>query len=176
MADSSTNALRAMMNALEVIVAPTVDSSDPIAQEQLQSAVRYLQFLESRLDYIYDRERLELSHHLRLADAMMVQALTFPLTSEYLSRSIDAGRAVLERLGENIPSMRAQTARLASSIRLCIQEVAGAPPAVRQVVERIVLDLSEERIQLDRSWYFPLGFEHSPGDVVPLMDALHPTG
>jgi hypothetical protein len=176
MADTSANALRAIMTALEVIVAPTVDPSDPIAQEQLQSAVRYLQFLESRLDFIYDRERFELSHHLKMADSMMARAEYFPVTSECLAQSVDEARISLGRLGEDVPSMRDQTAILVSAIRLVIEEVADAPSHVRDVVERIILDVSEERIQLDRSWYFPLGFEHSPDDVVPLLRVLHPAG
>ncbi len=174
--DNTTNALRAMTNAFEVIVAPTVDPNDPIAQEQLQAAVRYLQFLEPRLDLIYDRERFELSHHLRMAEALMSRSSSFPRSAEHVSESIDAARAVLQRLGENELAMRAQTARLVASIRLCIQEVAEAPSESRGALERIVLEVSEDRIQLDRSWYCPLGFEHSPDDIVELMEALNPTG
>jgi hypothetical protein len=174
MADHSVNALRAMIKSLEDIVAPAVDPTDPIAREQLQSAVRYLQFLEVRLDFVYDRERFELGHHLRMATAMLTEGGAFPNAEVVVRRCVDEGNAVYQLLGANVPTMRAQTTKLAAAIRMAIQEAFNAATAQREAIDRIVLDVTEERIELERSWYLPLGFEHSPDDVVPLQIALHP--
>ena len=174
MADHSANAIRAMIKSLEDIVTPAVDPTDPIAREQLQSAVRYLQFLEARLDFIYDRERFELGHHLRMATALLGERQAFPTCEDVVRRCVEDGTDVFGRLGANVVLMRAQTTKLAAAIRMAIQEANEAPPAQCQAVERIVLDVTEERIELERSWYLPLGFEHSPEDVVPLLTALYP--
>lgn len=163
MADHSRNGVRGLIGALE-LVGSAVDPTDPIASEQLQSAVRYLRFLGERLDHLYDRERFELRHHLDMGDRLLAASLDDHDTGD-LSAFVILGHDLLERVGANVPEMRACTAALAAAITALVRAVAGAAAPMRTTVERIVLEATEERIMFERAWYLPLGFDHSAADV-----------
>ena len=170
MADHSKNGVQALINALE-LVAPAVDPADPIAAEQLQSAVRYLQFLRDRLDLLYDRERFELRHHLDMTDRLLESLDDKVASSTSLAPLSAAGHATWERVGANVPEMRAATAELAAAIAALVRALADDTSPARAAVERIILEATAERIMFERSWYLPLGFDHSPAEV-PHIDAM----
>lgn len=166
MADHTKNAVRAMIKALDM-VAPAVDQEDPIAVEQLQSAVRYLQFLHDRIDLLYDRERHELEHYMQMAAAVRVELPTTQLR-ESLDLAMEHATDVLNRLGANVPEMRSATAGLTAVLRQVIQDTAGGAADVRDRLEQVVLDVTAAKIDFERAWYLPLGFDHAPGEVRPL--------
>lgn len=167
MADHSRNGVQALMNALQ-LVAPAVDPADPIAAEQLQSALRYLQFLRDRLDLLYDRERFELRHHLDMTDRLLECLDEEVARTSTLAELSAAGHATWGRVGANVPEMRTATARLAAAIASLVRTIADDPPQPRSAVERVILEATAERIMFERSWYLPLGFDHSPADVPPI--------
>lgn len=174
MADHSKNGIQGLINALE-LVAPAVDPSDPIAAEQLQSAVRYLQFLRDRLDLLYDRERFELRHHLDMGARLVAAVGGDPGLGHLVARLATqetAGRALLARAGANVPEMRACTAELAATMAALVTSAADGDPDTRTTIERIVLDATAERIVFERAWYLPLGFDHSPADVPPIATVI----
>lgn len=171
MSDHSKNAIQALVMALEM-VAPSVDPNDPIATEQLQSAVRYLQFLQSRLDHLYDRERFELRHHLTMGDRLLASAGAGDWDTTALAAAASTGHAVLNQLGANVPEMRECTVALSAAIANVVESASTTSDVVRDEVVRVVLDCSAERITFERSWYLPLGFDHAPDEVLPLDVAL----
>jgi hypothetical protein len=173
MTDTSKNATAAMIKSFTDVVTPAVDTSDPIALEQLQSAVKYLHFLGERIDYIYDRERFELGHHVAMGAALAAHAeRAAPKIAAALAADVEVGSTAYRELGANVPQMRACTAALTATLRELIMAAQHADPDVRSAIEQIVLDTSEDRILLDRAWYLPLGFEHSPADVPDLGSVL----
>jgi hypothetical protein len=173
MSDTSKNATQAMIKSFTDIVTPAVDPSDPIALEQLQSAVKYLMFLTERIDFIYDRERFELGHHVAMGKALTAFAKQVaPNIAARLEADLDAGNATYGQTGANVPQMRACTASLTATLRELIIAAQQADPEIRKAIETVVLDVSEDRILLERAWYLPLGFEHSPGDVPELRTIL----
>jgi hypothetical protein len=173
MADTSKNAIQAMMKSFTDIVTPAVDPLDPIALEQLQSAVKYLEFLGERIDFVYDRERFELGHHVAMGEALAQGARkAAPRIAAALAADVEAGAQTYRQLGAGIPQMRDRTAALTATIRDLVIAAQDADPEVRRAIERIIIDDSGSRILLDRAWYCPLGFEHSPGDVPALATAL----
>src|ERR1700735_2023427 len=118
MTDTSKNAIQAMMKSFTDIVTPAVDPLDPIALEQLQSAVRYLEFLSERIDYIYDRERFELGHHVAMGEALAEEAeKAAPKIAAALAAGVEAGAQTYRQLGAGIPQMRDRTATLTATIR-----------------------------------------------------------
>jgi hypothetical protein len=173
MTDTSKNAIQAMIKSFTDIVTPAVDRSDPIAVEQLQSAVKYLEFLSERIDYVYDRERFELGHHVAMGEALAEEAeKAAPKIAAALAADVEAGAQTYRQLGAGVPQMRDRTAALTATIRELVIAAQGTDPDVRRAIERTIVDHSGSRIVLDRAWYCPLGFEHSPGDVPALAVAL----
>jgi hypothetical protein len=177
MSDHTENTLRAVVKALTDVVGPAVDKADPLANEQLRLVVDYLEFLRSRLDALYGRERFELRHHLTLASSLAdMKAPCSAAAADALTGAIAAGEEAYTLAGTTTPALRTATARLAAAIATLVREAAALDAAVRQKIEREVLAATDERIVFERSWYLPLGFDPSPGDVLPLAAAMAQTG
>lgn len=171
--DVTENGLRAAVKALTDVVAPAIDRKDPLAIEQLRLVVDYLQFVRSRLDLLYDRDRFELQHNLSMS--RMLKALDAPLskeTSSQLDAAISAGIEVRDSVGASTPALKSASAALAAAVRDLIREAGAFEPAVRARIERGVLEASEERIAFERAWYLPLGFEPAPQELAPLAQIL----
>jgi hypothetical protein len=162
--DHSDNALAAAMKALEEVVAPALDPADPQAAEQLVLVIDSLRFLRERLDHLHDRARFDLRHHLALARAISDDA---PLDAE-----IAAATAVYERADARTPELRESAAELAAALRTVVRDTTD--DVTRRRIERRILEGSRERIQADRAWHLPQGFDPDPGAVAPLELALEP--
>lgn len=173
MSDVTENGLRAAVKALVDVVAPSVAPSDPLANEQLRLVIEYLQFVRSRLDHLYERDRFELGHHLAMAKALKALAPTLsPATATLLERALEAGSQTESRLGAPPIELKAAAADLAAAVREIVREAASFEAGIRGKVERSVLDGSERRIAFERAWYLPLGFDPAPAEVAPLAEVL----
>ena len=160
--DHSDNALGAAIKALEEVVAPAVDPADPLAAEQLVLVIDSLRFLRERLDHLHDRARFDLRHHLRLAHAIAEDAAL---------DEIAAASAVLANPEARTPELREVAAALAAALRNTVRD---AGEDTRRRIERAIVAGSRERIQADRAWHLPQGFDPEPGAVPPLDAALKP--
>ena len=90
MADYTDNALLASIKALNEVVLPAVDPSDPLAGEQLRLVAGFLKFLGARLPYVHDRNRFELEHYLALGVRLAADArLASAQVSQRLDQAID---------------------------------------------------------------------------------------
>ena len=165
--DHSDNALRANIKALSEVVAPAVDPTDSQAVQQLRLVIDSLDFLRQRLEYLHDRERFDVRHHLALANAVAEDV-------DGLRDTIAAAEAVYGRADARSAELRAATAALAAELRNVVRDVADADPAVRSRVERRILEGTRERIEADRAWHVPQGFDPNPGGALPIEVALRP--
>lgn len=172
MADVTENDLRAAIKALVDVVAPSVLTTDPLANEQLRLVIESLEFIRTRLNRLYDRDRFELSHHLAMSRALKGLLVNLsPATAALFDRTLAIAEQVETRAGASTDDLKAATAGLAAAARELIRESASMPAAVRSQVDRCVLACSEERIAFDRAWYLPLGFDPAPSEVRSL-DAI----
>jgi hypothetical protein len=173
MADHTHNALGSMSYALEHIVAPAVDANDPIALEQLQSAVRYLEFLQQRLDLLPAVHRAELRQHADLAVAVLPGASTLsPTLADALAESVDRARAQLVAPEALVSDLRAATAALAALLSDLVRASESSDDdGLRAQIGHSVVAASRHRTLLERAWYLPLGFDQSP-DHVPRLESL----
>jgi hypothetical protein len=171
--DQADNALRAAIKALSEVVAPALDPSDHQAAEQLQLVIHSLGFVRERLDYLHDRERFDVRHHVSLALAVADDADdAAPASAETLRDAVAAAMSVYERPGARTTELRAASAAVAAALRTLLRESADADPAVRRRIERRILEGSRERIDADRAWYLPQGFDPDPASALPLELAL----
>lgn len=169
MADVTENGLRAAVKALTDVVAPALSASDPLAHEQLKLVVDYLQFVRSRLDFLYQRDRFELDHHLSMARAVEPIDAPWPASeARALAAAIQTGAAALMNPASAASALKAASAALAAAVRTRVRAAASFDTAARGSIERAVLDASEQRIAFERAWYLPLGLDPVPGEVAPL--------
>lgn len=173
MTDVTENGLRAAVKALTDIVAPAISHTDPLAIEQLRLVVDYLEFVRRRLDFLHDRDRFELDHHLAMARALdELGAPGSDHTMVLLKSALEDGANTQALPAASSPELKSAAAALAAAIRELIRESAGFDAQIRRRVERCVLDATDARITFDRAWYLPLGFDPAGGEVPALADLL----
>ena len=173
MADYTDNALRASIKALNDVVLPAVDPTDPLAGEQLRLVAGFLRFLGSRLPYLHDRNRFELEHYLALGEQLADDArLASPPVSQRLDTAIADARALLRRSRATVDEMRSATAALSAPLSGLVRVVADADPALRRRVEQAVLVGSKNWVDMQRAWFVVQGFELHPDELPPLGEAL----
>lgn len=171
--DHTDVALRSVVRALADVVAPAIDPDNSRAKEQLRLSIDYIEFVLGRLDFMYRRELLELHHYLGMARA--VHGIVGPpglCRDAALEAAIERGGQTLAEHGAPVRRMKDATAALAAAIAAVVRAAPGLEAAVRSSIEQTVVRMGRERIEFERSWYLPLGFDPDPGDVRPLHEVM----
>lgn len=175
MSDHTHNALAGICNALTDVVAPAVSEQDPLAQQELRMAVRYLAFLEQRIDHLHERARFELRHFSTLATTVRHLG-TAPTEDHVLAEAIARAHQLLSSADASMAVLRECTDQLTAALAGVVRRSAvAADPAVRRDVEQAVVRASAELTSFERSWYLPLGMDHFGGEVPPLSAFLTAT-
>lgn len=172
MTDHTENSLRAVMSSLRTIVAPAVDTSDPLAQQQLQLTLAYLDFLRSRLPNLPERDRFEVLHNVRLAESV-IEATGNAAPTEELVNAVAEGRTIAETADASRTELRRIAAILAAEVSELIES--DLNDEVRRPLERAVVACSVERVDFERAWYQPMGFDPDPASSTPLSQLLPAT-
>ena len=172
-ADPIDNGLRAVIKALDDVVAKAVDAGNPLAREQLKLSTRYLGFVRQRLPLLAERDRAELRHYVMLARELLPLAGAGGAAAlPPLDGPLAAGERTLADPAAGSGALRAATAALTTAISVRVRAAATASDAQRRPVERAVTLASARLFDLQRAWYLPMGFEPDPGGVPALADAL----
>lgn len=173
MIDHSENTLRAAIKSLRDIVAPALDPTDPLANEQLRLVTEYLEFLRTRVYDIHARQRYEVGHQLGLAETILADSKEVSdQAPRLLGSAIETGRRSYEDADASTVDLRAASSVLEGAIRGVIRESRDADAAVRARIELRIVEGSEPLVELQSSWYLPFGFEPDPDSVLPLEEIL----
>ncbi len=171
--DHTDVGLQSVVRALADVVAPAIDPENSRAREQLRLSIDYIEFVLGRLDFMYRRELFELRHYLGMARA--VQAIVGPpgLCADVgLEAAIGDGGHALAEHGAPVRRMKDATAALAAAIAAVVRAAPTLDTPVRRRIEQTVVSMGRERIEFERSWYLPLGFDPDPGEVRPLHEVM----
>jgi hypothetical protein len=172
-ADHTDNALIAAIKALDEVVAPAVDETNPLAREQLKLVSRYIGFLRTRLQYQAGRDRFERRHYLALAQRLRPQASDAPIPGmTAFDRAIRLGTDCVDRTDVSTAELRAATAALSTAISMLVRSSAAFDTESRHRVEAAVVSASKTLFDVQRAYYLPLGFEPDPAQVSDLATAL----
>ncbi|WP_067899535.1 hypothetical protein [Nocardia vaccinii] len=169
MADHSENSLRAVIKSLRDIVGPAVDPADPLATEQLTLSIAYLEFLRERLAHMHSRAMFELEHHRRIAGSVLDIVGDTEIAAA-LRGSARAGEQAVRDAGGDTAALREATAAIAAALRTVLR--ADVEPELRSEVERAVMAAIPERVDFERSWYLPMGFDPAPHSARPLEEIM----
>lgn len=169
MADQTTNGLFGIAKTLRDVVAPAVTAEDPLAQQELRMAVRYLEYLRVRVDHLYARARFELTFHADLAETVG-DLLTDDGAALEEQRS--HARTLLATPGASIEDLRACSGALAVAVSDVVRSTAD--PDVRTTVDRAIVRSYERITSFERTWYLPLGMDHFGAELPSLESFLAP--
>jgi hypothetical protein len=95
-----------------------------------------------------------------------------PTATVALNSAVADGRAILADPAARTPTLRAQATLLAQAITIVLRAAGPANDERRQSIERTVVELSADKIAVDRAWHLPQGLDGDPDSVLPLDQAL----
>ena len=165
--DQTETGIRGVIKALTDTIAPAVDRTDPLAQEQLRLCVDYLEFLCSRLDHLHARARFELADAASLARAAS-QAVKIddPVLWRDLTCTVSRADRILADPGAGTTMVKDCTMDLCAVVRDLVRALAGDTAAAHEIGE-LVIEHSRAQVEFERSWYGPMGFDPAPATATP---------
>jgi len=169
MADTTDNAFRAAIHALREIVAPAVDPANPLATEQLQLVIAWLDFQRQRLPHVHDRHRAELAASL---DTAAAAAAAIGPEGGALRAAIDAGGRALADPGAGFPELGSAMQRLEDAVAAAVRAAPDMPPEVQVRLERAVVERMKGFLDIERVWFQPMGVEAGSTALPALHEAL----
>jgi hypothetical protein len=171
--DYSTVGLGAAVKAMnDVIIPATAESGNTHALEQAHLVRDVLSFTAERITLVHSRARYELKHFAKVADTLVSDQASRNLTSSTrLEEALRNAAATLNHTDASYSELRSSTEQLSLAVRSAL-DVDDLEAPVRSRLERLVLDAMDERLQIDRSWLLPLGFDPLPHTVAPIEAAL----
>ena len=146
--------LASIIRALSEVVLPHLPPEASLAQEQVQLSIGHLQIMRAQLDQLHDYEREELADYTALASALcdavtggtQTQAALAALAQAISDGATQPVRAARKAVNEAVDAL----------VRACVAD--GAPGA-RETLTQLILTQEHERIQKDRKWFAPFGFD-----------------
>ena len=162
MPDYTDNSFRAAIKALEDVVTPALDPSNPLAAEQLRLVTGLLRFLGERRGALPAYEAAELAWYAELAEAL---ADVLPGEGQELRAAAESARGI------EPDRVAAATSHLATLASQTVRDAASGDEATRRKVERTVVEMSGDFLDLKRAWFMPFGFEAAP-DGRPSLEGL----
>lgn len=174
MIDHTDDGLRAAIKALDEVVAPSIDVSNPLAVEQLRLVSRFLGFLRSRMPYEHARVQHELRHYFALArDLVDLAPNDSPVCArDVLAIAIQASAPLVEQGTASTQQLQEAIKSLSAAQSTLVRHVADLPANVRDPVERAVVRASRSLLDAQRAWFLPMGFEPDAARVPSLEIAL----
>lgn len=169
--DQTDTAIRAIIKSLSDTVAPALPEADPLAREQLRLALDYLEFLRLRLPDLHQRERAELRHQIALAKGIAA-AGALGNHAEAMTDLCRRAEALAADPGAGTGAIRDMAMDLAFAVAGVVQTLAEQATVTASRIRQTVLDETARKVELERFWYAPIGFEPSPLDQSRLRDLL----
>jgi hypothetical protein len=161
--DQTNIGLQSVVKALIDTIAPAIDPSDHLAKEQLRLAASYVDFIRQRLHLIHARERYDLRHYVALANEILAAGMPGDATSMVTLRSTLATAVpIVSDPAALTDEIRSTALELAHAVAAAVQEAHRAHPNCSQRVDMAVLAATEDKLELERLWYQPVGFDPSP--------------
>lgn len=172
MADNTQNTLAAAIKALEQVIAPAVNATDPLASEQLRLVIGTLKVLGSRLDHIVGRQDFELRHYLQLGQALQGDAHEVSTEiAQRLDAAIEHALQLQAQPQRSSTQTRQATEALASPLSALARHAVAAPQATRLRIERCIVKAQGQWVAMQRAWFLTHGFELRP-DELQSLDTL----
>jgi hypothetical protein len=168
--DHTDNDLSAAAKALRDVVAPALGTGNTLANQQLKLVIDWLEFYQTRLHLIHDRQALELSNQLQTAERV-ASAMPSNKTASIQS-AIDEGKATFAALEVQPARLRAAIGRLEETISGAVQRASEYDPSQRRIIERAVIEDTRQLLDAQRAWFLPLSVEAAPEQVPELRKAL----
>jgi hypothetical protein len=163
--------LQAVSHCLSQIVAPAIENSNGVAQEQIAIAIGLLDFMAARLPDQFDFDCNELAGLIDLAEGLTRLG---PQDGE-AQNAIAQAKDVLARAKAGPSEIAATSRTMREGIRAAIDTLYARDGATRDALQKEVLTQGKRALTVERAWLSPLGFERGAQPLPPLETLLKST-
>lgn len=160
--------MKAVSQCLSHVVAPAIDKSNGVAQEQVAIAIGLLEFMAAREPMQFDFDCSDLAGLIDLLD----QLTALGSGDETAQAAIDNASAVLDRARAGPADMAVAARELRERIRVATDALHAQGGAVRTGLQKAILGQAKQALAVERAWLAPLGFERGAQPLPPLEDLL----
>ena len=175
MSDHTVLGLYAAIKALKEVVSPAVDTSNPLAVEQLRMVCGFLSMVCERLPYRSERIRFELRNAIALAQALSPNAAGCDREAVVaLESALARGTAVIGNPDAIESDIQVATAQLAAATSALIRSSVDTDEAARRQIDRAVAANAKAWLDVQRTWFLPLGFDTEASALPSIAAALTP--
>ncbi|MGW4332858.1 hypothetical protein ACWEK5_08520 [Rhodococcus koreensis] len=172
--DFTSITLNAAAKAMQDCVLPALTSAgDRQALEQAHLVWDAIKFARDRVDLIDERRRTEALELCSLMGQLLdIDSVRQLQVMDEMARIHAESLAVLADPSTTALTFADLTIKLGATLSLLLTEADGMAAPYRGEIERAVLDHSLRKLELDRAWLFPLGFDPDPSSVRDVRVAL----
>jgi hypothetical protein len=154
MTPTTDERLASIIRALTEVILPHLPPEASLAQEQVHLAIGHLQILQAQLDSIPAFEREELDDALAIAKAL-TNGLGGGAVTTQASDALSSAIATSDS-----GDVRGQAAAINAAIDALVKAVSiDGNKDAKQSLSRIILNFEQARVQKDRKWFLPFGFD-----------------
>lgn len=161
--------LAAVIKSLADNILPAVDSSNPMAAEQLQLCLATLGLVKAHLPDLHRYLRRDLETHLALARELKQLAEKSGVATA-VQPAIEAGVRTLADPEMGATEIEQQARRLKEAIVELIAATRGS--AAEKEIAASIVKAEEIVILRSRAWSIGMGFEPDPTQIPPLNQLL----
>ncbi|MGD9661951.1 MAG: hypothetical protein AB7U63_11800 [Porticoccaceae bacterium] len=165
--------IQVMIKAMEDVVIPAVDATEPMALEQAKLVLSSLRVLKDRLPLWYRYNRDELRRYLDLSRSLLAVIPSSDDTGKELADVLAYGNRILEQAGTEPKELEDAIAACRSSIVKIMDAMEqNGVSLIHSEVGRLVLSASQTQLDRERAWLIPFGFESDPSTIKAIEDQL----
>ena len=171
MADHSLNALQSACRAMEEVVMPAIDAAHPLAREQAGLVLKFLQLFGQRIEDLHAKNRFDLNCALQIAQGLHAHLGVSAAIAADLKKALDRAQQLLGDPAAHTAELKSAATELDLVVTALLRTLSELDPEGFAQAQQVVLNHSLNRIQLQRAWFLPQGWEPSP-DSIPKLDQL----
>lgn len=157
--DQISVGLQSVIKSLNDTVAGAIDPADHLAREQLKLAVAYIDFVRKRLHLIHGRERYDLRHYVELSKELVAAGEAHGVDVSTLRTMLPGAEAVLADPASLTGEVRALAMDLGHAVTTVVQMAHEVRSSACVAFDRAVLAAAEAKLDMERLWYEPVGFD-----------------
>jgi len=165
--------IQVMIKAMEDVVIPSVDTTEPMALEQAKLVLSSLRVLKDRLPLWYRYNRDELQRYLDLSRSILAAISASDDTGKELADVLAYGNRILDQAGTEPKELEDAIAACRSSIVNIMDAMErNGTSLIQSEVGRLVLSASKTQLDRERAWLIPFGFESDASSIETIEDQL----
>lgn len=163
--DRIETTIGAAIKAMNDVVIPSVDTSDPLASEQAELVRDFLHFLKGRVYSIHPKAVIELADVTRLLEKVVDEFENIDAQiHEDAKAALEANLGHLESGTPDTVTLLTAKARALALVRTLIRHLDTKSNSYREV-RQAVLESVEGTEEFQRVWFAPLGFDQNAAEL-----------